>query len=200
MRPAFRLLGLSIGFLFTTCILAEDEGFKPIFDGKALKGWDGNPELWRVDDGAITGQTTPEKPTKGNTFLIWREGSTVDDFELKLEYRIVGGNSGVQYRSFEAEEKWVVGGYQADIDLEQVACELSFDRRADLQSRIRDSKRLRDLGLGTLAEGDVIKLAVWDKAASNPSSSSANNGWNPARASLFQVVADELGLGTPVTP
>ena len=90
--------------------------------------------------------------------------------------------------------------YQADIDLEQVACELSFDRRTDLQSRIRDSKRLRDLGLGTLAEGDVIKRSVWEKAVSNPASSSANNGWNPARASLFQVVADELGLGTPVTP
>ena len=116
MRPSSRLLGLSIGILFTTCIFAEDEGFKSIFDGKTLKGWDGNPELWRAEDGAITGQTTPEKPTKGNTFIIWREGSTVDDFELKLEYKIVGGNSGVQYRSFEAEERWVVGGYQADID------------------------------------------------------------------------------------
>ncbi len=94
--------------------------------------------------------------------------------------------------------------YQADIDLEQMACELGFDRRTDLQSRIRDTKRLRDLGLGTLAEGDVIKRAVWDKAVSNPSSSSSagssSNSWNPARASLFQLVADELLLGTPVTP
>jgi hypothetical protein len=96
---------------------AADDGFKPIFNGKDLAGWDGNPELWRVEDGAITGQTTPERPTKGNTFLIWRDGASVDDFELKLEYKIVGGNSGVQYRSFELPgEKWVVGGYQADID------------------------------------------------------------------------------------
>ncbi|MBI1901455.1 MAG: DUF1080 domain-containing protein [Planctomycetia bacterium] len=95
---------------------AEDDGFRPIFDGKSLEGWDGNPDLWRVEDGAITGQTTAEKPTKGNTFLIWR-GGELDDFELKLEYKIVGGNSGIQYRSFEVpNEKWVVGGYQGDFE------------------------------------------------------------------------------------
>jgi hypothetical protein len=95
---------------------AQDDGFRPIFNGKDLTGWDGNPDFWRVEDSAITGQTTAEKPTKGNTFIIWRQGESVDDFELKLEYKIVNGNSGVQYRSFEAGEKWVVGGYQADID------------------------------------------------------------------------------------
>ena len=97
---------------------AQEDGFKPIFDGKTLDGWDGNPKFWRVEDGAITGQTTKENPTKGNTFLIWRRGD-VDDFELKLQFRLIGGNSGIQYRSFEEPEKvgkWVVGGYQADMD------------------------------------------------------------------------------------
>jgi hypothetical protein len=95
---------------------ADKDGYVSIFDGKTLKGWDGNPELWRVEDGSITGQTTKEKPTKGNTFLIY-EGSGTHDFELKLDYKIVGGNSGIQYRSFEVENnKWVIGGYQADID------------------------------------------------------------------------------------
>jgi len=95
---------------------AVEDGFVSLFDGKTLEGWDGNPDFWRVDEGTITGQTTAEKPTKGNTFIIYRKGD-VGDFELKLEYKIVGGNSGVQYRSFEvANEKWVVGGYQADID------------------------------------------------------------------------------------
>jgi putative membrane-bound dehydrogenase-like protein len=95
---------------------ADDEGFEPIFDGKSLEGWDGNPDFWSVKDGAIIGQTTADKPTRGNTFLIWRKGE-VGDFELKCQYKIVGGNSGIQYRSFEVpNEKWVVGGYQADID------------------------------------------------------------------------------------
>ncbi len=94
----------------------ENDGFKAIFDGKTLEGWDGNPKFWRVEDGAITGQTTSDNPTKGNTFIIW-QGDDVGDFELKLKYRIVGGNSGIQYRSFEVEnEKWVVGGYQADLE------------------------------------------------------------------------------------
>jgi hypothetical protein len=97
---------------------AQDDGFRPIFDGKSLDGWDGNPKFWRVEDGAITGQTTKENPTKGNTFIIWR-GGTVDDFDLKLQFRLVGGNSGIQYRSWEEPDKWgkwVVGGYQADMD------------------------------------------------------------------------------------
>src|SRR5262249_23903560 len=109
----FSLLALSA--LNNPARSADEEGFKPIFNGKDLTGWDGNPDLWLVEDSAITGKTTAEKPAKGNTFLIWRQGEGVDDFELKLEYKIVGGNSGVQYRSFELE-KWVVGGYQAHID------------------------------------------------------------------------------------
>jgi hypothetical protein len=93
-----------------------DDGWESLFDGKTLKNWDGNPKFWSVKDGAITGQTTKENPTKGNTFIIWR-GGEVGDFELKLQYKIVGGNSGIQYRSFEVKDnKWVVGGYQGDFE------------------------------------------------------------------------------------
>jgi type 1 glutamine amidotransferase len=100
---------------------APDElGFKSLFNGKDLSGWDGNPAFWSAKDGMITGETTPTNPTKGNTFLIWREG-TLDDFELRFSYKIVGnnpekfGNSGVQYRSKDLGN-YVVGGYQADIE------------------------------------------------------------------------------------
>ena len=92
----------------------QDPGFVSIFNGTSLEGWEGTPEFWSVQDGAIVGQTTAENPTKGNTFLIWRQG-TLDDFELRLKYRITGGNSGVQYRSKDYGD-FVVGGYQADID------------------------------------------------------------------------------------
>ena len=90
------------------------DGFEAIFDGKTLDGWDGNPAFWRVEEGTITGQTTADNPTAGNTFLIWRKGQ-VGDFELRLKFRIVGGNSGIQYRSQEVD-KWVIKGYQADFD------------------------------------------------------------------------------------
>lgn len=112
------LVGATLGFgaLLVSVAAGADDGFKPIFDGKTLNGWDGDPQFWRVEDGAITGQTTAEKPTKGNTFIIWRQGD-VDDFELTLEYRIINGNSGIQYRSFELPgQKWVIGGYQADFE------------------------------------------------------------------------------------
>ncbi|MGE0760233.1 MAG: DUF1080 domain-containing protein, partial [Pirellulaceae bacterium] len=110
------MIGLVIAAGAVSGRAADPEGFEPIFDGQSLTGWDGNPEFWSVRDGAITGETTAAKPTKGNTFLIWRQGE-VGDFELKLQYRIVGGNSGIQYRSFEVpDQKWVVGGYQADFE------------------------------------------------------------------------------------
>lgn len=91
----------------------DDAGLVPIFDGTSLEGWEGKPEFWRVEDGAIVGETTPENPTKGNTFLIWRQG-LVDDFELVLQYRLRNYNSGIQYRSEDLGD-FVVGGYQGDI-------------------------------------------------------------------------------------
>jgi type 1 glutamine amidotransferase len=99
-------------------LAAAEEGFKPIFDGKTLKGWDGDPRLWSVQDGAITGQTTAENPAKRNTFLIWRDGKP-GDFELKAEFCMPNpgfANSGIQIRSWEGPAKWQVSGYQPDMD------------------------------------------------------------------------------------
>ena len=108
------LLGLGLGLTASTG-RGEDAGFVPLFDGKSLAGWEGKPEFWRVEDGVLVGETTAEKPTKGNTFLIWRAGQ-VDDFELELEYRITEkGNSGIQYRSQDFGD-FVVGGYQGDFE------------------------------------------------------------------------------------
>jgi 3-keto-disaccharide hydrolase len=95
----------------------DSAGFVPIFDGKTLTGWDGDTTFWRVENGEIVGETTPEKVMKQNSFLIWR-GEKVRDFELKVEFRLNGTNSGIQYRSTELPSigKWVLKGYQADID------------------------------------------------------------------------------------
>ena len=94
-----------------------DADFKPIFDGKSLTQWDGDPRYWRVENGCLVGEVTPETLLKQNTFIIWRGGSP-GDFELKLEYRITAkGNSGINYRSTElASQGFVLRGYQADID------------------------------------------------------------------------------------
>ncbi len=99
-------------------VMGDHTGFESIFDG-TMKGWDGNPEYWRAEGGALVGQTTAEKPLKLNTFLIWRGGAP-GDFELKLEYKMNSTNSGIQYRSVELPEvgQWVLKGYQADIDFD----------------------------------------------------------------------------------
>ena len=95
---------------------AAEDGFRPLFNGKDLAGWDGNPGLWSVQDGAITGKTTGPAQLKYNQFLIWR-GGKVKNFELRLKVKHQGNNTGVQYRSRELPENgtWSIGGYQCDM-------------------------------------------------------------------------------------
>ena len=100
---------------------AADESSLPwrdLFDGKTLDGWDGDPRLWSVQDGAITGETTGENTAAANTFLTWRGGRPAD-FEIKAEFRMPNpgfANSGIQIRSWEGPGRWQVSGYQADMD------------------------------------------------------------------------------------
>src|SRR5262245_20693123 len=80
--------------------------------------WDGDPKIWRVENGAIIGETTAENPITVNTFLIWR-GGTTRDFEFKVDFKLSdGSNSGVQYRSSVVSDvgQWTMKGYQADMD------------------------------------------------------------------------------------
>lgn len=100
-------------FLPVVATATDSGGFKTLFNGKDLTGWDGNPELWSVQDGVIVGQTTLEKVTKGNTFLIWK-GGALGDFELRASVKIESGNSGVQYRSRDLGD-WALAGYQCDV-------------------------------------------------------------------------------------
>lgn len=78
----------------------EHPGWTSMFDGQSLKGWDGNTEFWRVENGAIVAESTCEKPV-GTIYLIW-QGGQPGDFELKAELKGEGAgiNSGIQYRSF----------------------------------------------------------------------------------------------------
>ena len=98
----------------------ESSELRSLFNGRDLEGWDGDPRLWSVRDGAIRGETTEANPTNGNTFIIWK-GGRVKDFELRLSFRCsVTNNSGIQYRSRHITEgkvknRWVVRGYQHEI-------------------------------------------------------------------------------------
>ena len=124
----------SIFFLTLLSTLAHSAP-KPLFNGKDLTGWEGNPELWSVQDGAITGRTTPEKPTAGNTFLIWK-GGDVTDFEITFRYTMTPGddkksvNSGLQFRSKIVDaENYVVSGYQADCEYGDTYSGILYEER-----------------------------------------------------------------------
>ncbi len=76
----------------------DHEGDVSLFDGVSLKGWDGNPKFWKVEDGAIVGESTPTNPS-GNSYIVYRN-LEAKDFTLKFEIKVEGsGGSGLQYRS-----------------------------------------------------------------------------------------------------
>lgn len=113
-------LALAFGAWAQTSLPAEPAGMTALFNGKDLTGWDGDPRLWSVKDGAIRGETTAENPAKGNTFLVLKD-KKFGDFDLRLSFRCnAANNSGIQYRSRHITEgktsnKWVVRGYQHEI-------------------------------------------------------------------------------------
>ena len=77
-----------------------EKGFVSIFNGENLNGWRGETRIWSVEDNAITGETTEKEGVTTNNYLIW-EGGEIKDFELKAKFKLIGGNSGIYFRSFE---------------------------------------------------------------------------------------------------
>ena len=91
--------------------------YETLFDGQTLDGWRGDERLWEVRDGVIHGETTPQKPAKGNTFLIWK--GPVEDFELRLSFKCnATNNSGIMYRAGVVENgpnPYRMFGYQHEV-------------------------------------------------------------------------------------
>jgi 3-keto-disaccharide hydrolase len=88
----------------------KKDGFVLLFNGKDLTGWDGDPRIWSVRDGAITGSTDKSK-LEHNSFLIYKDEFA--DFTLRFDIKLRNHNSGMQFRSKRLPD-WVVTGYQAD--------------------------------------------------------------------------------------
>ena len=128
---SFRALTLPLGLvaLWSCSILAAEPavveapsaaGWRTLFNGRNLDGWDGDERLWSVRDGVIRGETTLADKAAGNTFLIAKD-LLLGDFELELAFRCsASNNSGIQYRSRHITDgspknAWVVRGYQHEI-------------------------------------------------------------------------------------
>lgn len=189
--PGGRRPGGSTGAVGPSALDVNDHaGFESIFDG-TLKGWDGDPRFWRAENNTIVGESSTDNVVKPNTFLIWRGGQPAD-FELKLDFKMNSTNSGIQIRSVELPEvgKWVMKGYQADIDFENRYTGMFYEERGRgflaLRGQaviIEDGKKPRVIA--NLKNGDDLKGAV------------NVNGWNTvhiiARGNmLIQILNGQL--------
>ena len=178
----------------------EHEGYTQIFDGTSMKGWDGDPAFWKVEAGALVGQSTVENAVKENTFLIWRGGEPAD-FELKLEYRINSTNSGIQFRSVHLPAgptsserggpiagKWVLKGYQADIDFTNQYTGQIYEERG------RTFLAMRGQFSRVTPEGVVQGVASLQTGPSDLKGIFNINGWNQvhliARGNLITEIVN----------
>ncbi len=100
------------GFGYDTA--AKDKKPVAIFDGKTLKGWEGNEKIFRVQDGAIVAGTLTEKIVRNEFLCTTKE---YGDFELRLKCKLVGegANAGIQFRTKRIPNHHEVSGYQADM-------------------------------------------------------------------------------------
>ena len=116
---------------------APKAGFKPLFDGKTLAGWDGDPKLWSVKDGILIGRTAG---IKHNHFLCTKQA--YENFELRVKFRLVGGkgNSGFQFRSKKLPD-YVLQGYQADVGASYWGWLYDEKRRGKLAASAPETKK-----------------------------------------------------------
>ena len=147
----------------------EESGFRSIFDGKTFTGWDCDPDFWRVEGEALVGETATGKQPKMNIFCIYRDASP-GDFELKMQYKLTGaqtGNSGIQYRSVELPGvgRWVLKGYQMDIDAQQRYTGQIYEERGrgflalrGMITYIGDGNKKGSIG--SLGDGEELKKLI----------------------------------------
>jgi hypothetical protein len=197
-----------------------ETGFQSIFDGKTLTGWDADPDFWRVENGAISGETTPTHQPKQNTFCIWRSAQPAD-FDFRAQYRLTGGsagNSGYQYRSIERPDvaKWVMQGYQADIDAQQMFTGQLYEERdrgfLALRGMLAYAADGKKAGmLGSVGDSDqlksLIKIEDWNDVQVIARGNSLVHLWNGHVMCVFidddpahRKAAGLIGIQLHVTP
>jgi hypothetical protein len=118
-QPILLACLLTVTLLGSVVSAADDEpGFRPLFDGKSLAGWEGDEKVFRVADGTIVAGSLKDK-IDHNHFLCTRD--RFGDFELRLQAKLVGKgeNAGVQFRSERIKDHFEVIGYQCDMGMAQ---------------------------------------------------------------------------------
>ena len=107
-----QLLKVSAGVAVATSLPAAEDGFESIFNGKDLTGWEGDPFIWKVEDGELVGK---HPGISYNDFLASEK--SYSDFILRFQIHLVNhsGNGGMQFRSQRIKGSMEMIGYQADV-------------------------------------------------------------------------------------
>ncbi|MFM9170503.1 MAG: family 16 glycoside hydrolase [Phycisphaerales bacterium] len=148
---------------------ARQEVIRP-FDGATLDGWNGDRGTWSVEDGAIVGRSTAERPLAASSYLAW-DGDMPGDFRLRCEFLVTGGNSGIQYRSARVDGQADMAGFQADLDAANAYTGILYEglgrgimsARGERAEWTPEGKRVA----GTFAEDaalkDVMRPGEWNE-------------------------------------
>jgi hypothetical protein len=168
----------------------DHTGYLSLFDGVSLKGWDGNSKFWRVEDGAIIGESTPTNPS-GNNYVVYRD-LVAKDFTLKFEIKVEGnGGSGLQYRSQTGlawlanisptvtanvgpvNLNWMMTGPQADFWPSRVYTGQFYSENTPMRILAWRGQVVEGFGgrskmlMGTIADrtalGNVVKMNDWNQ-------------------------------------
>jgi len=168
----------------------DHSGYVSLFDGVSLKGWDGNPKFWRVENGALVGESTPTNPS-GNNYIVYRD-LVAKDFTLKFEIKVEGnGGSGIQYRSVTGlpwlantspavtanvgpvNLSWMMTGPQADFWPSRVYTGQFYSENTPMRILAWRGQVVEGFGgrsktlMGTIADrtalGNVVKVNDWNQ-------------------------------------
>lgn len=171
MKSKLSITLIAIALVAIGLTSAHAQEFQNLFNGKDLNGWNGKEGFWRIENGTIIGETTKEKPTNGNTFLVW-QGGQVDDFEFSCQVKFKGNNSGVQYRSEAVGElnDYVLRGYQADLHPKQEFFGMLYGEKYGKRGIIaKRGQRINAKGdkkavevLGKVGDGAELKGDAWN--------------------------------------
>ncbi len=137
-------LVLILAFPLLAIAADAEPGFTSLFDGKSLKGWEGKPQVFRVEDGTISAGSPTERVPQ-NEFLATEK--KYENFELRLDAKLVGkgDNAGIQFRSERIPNHHEVIGYQ---------CDMGFAGPRPIWGSLYDESRRRDF----LAHGDAVEV------------------------------------------
>lgn len=114
MKRLLSLVSLIVTCAAATSTLVHGKEPAPLFDGKTFVGWEGNLDIFRIQDGAIVGGSLDKRVVRNEFLCTTRE---YGDFDLRAKFKLLGkgANAGIQFRSQRIPNHHEVSGYQADL-------------------------------------------------------------------------------------